>query len=166
MCNKFSSYHLTFTGRIFFFTSTKFPFPVSATFNILWESENDIRGRSKITSQSRAGGGSEVLCYSFLIFFCFFEFVWKEKFLGGFSDFFFSKNPSKLKKFSRRGGVLTPWIRPCFCFFENFVNGAGSGILPWDWNFHGKKFGSLLKIENVLEKNFNPPSKFFYLCPC
>ena len=30
---------------------------------------------------------------------------------GGFSDFF-SKNPSKLKKFSRRGGVLTPKTPP------------------------------------------------------
>ena len=35
-------------------------------------------------------------------------FVWKEKFRGGF-QIFFSKNPSKMKKFSRRGGGgLTP----------------------------------------------------------
>ena len=40
-------------------------------------------------------------------------FVWKEKFRRGFR-IFFSKNPSKLKKFSRRGDPQNPpWIRPC-----------------------------------------------------
>jgi len=50
-------------------------------------------------------------------------FVWTGK-LRGFGIFFI-KTPSKLKKISQQGGVLTPktppWIRPCCSFFRGIV---------------------------------------------
>ena len=45
-------------------------------------------------------------------------FVWNAKFWKGGFRIFFSKNPSKLKKFSRLGGFLTPKMAPA-CGPEN-----------------------------------------------